>query len=170
MMRRMSIRRNTSILLLSLAVTSCAGFHSAALDEHVVITLERGSCYGPCPVYTVTIRGDRSVLYDGRGCTYAVGKHQGMALHHDLMRLVDMFESAHFFDLQDQYDSGPIDAPTYRVTYERHGQRKTVEESGGEGMPYVVRELEDEIDRVAQTGQWLYDPNPRHWPNVCAVW
>ena len=49
------------------------------------------------------------------------------------------------------------DLPTYTVTLVRNGRRKTLVDYGGvsAGMPREVRDLQQEIDRVAQTAQWV---------------
>jgi hypothetical protein len=43
------------------------------------------------------------------------------------------------------------------VTLERNGRRKVVVDYGGTaaGMPESVRELQDEIDRVANSARWV---------------
>lgn len=156
----MSVQRNTVLLVLSLAVTSCAGSpHGAAPAEHVVIKLERDACLGPCPVYEVTIHGDGSVVYLGRYNVRVTGEQHGMARREDVARLQAMFERAHFFELKDRYFADVTCNPTYVVTYELNGRSKTVEDYVGldVGMPPVMRTIEDEIDRVAQTKQWVSD-------------
>jgi hypothetical protein len=141
--------------------TVAPGVKQPLTDEQVVITLERSVCYGTCPEYTVTIHGDGSVIYEGRDFVRVTGKQHGTAQREDVARLVDMFERAHFFDLKDRYSAQITDLPTYRVTYERNGRRKTVVDYAGEdaGMPHAVSEIEQEIDRVAQTEKWVRDPH-----------
>ncbi len=40
------------------------------------ITLERGPCFGECPIYKVEVRGDGSVFYKGEGFVAGSGHHR----------------------------------------------------------------------------------------------
>jgi hypothetical protein len=124
---------------------------------NVEITLVRGVCFGYCPDYTVTINGDGQVRYTGRRFVNAVGERTATIPREDVARLVARFDEIGFTNLQDAYRANVSDLPTYRVTLTRNGQTKTVVDYGGTGagMPPSVRELQDEIDRVAGTAQWV---------------
>lgn len=124
---------------------------------NVEITLVRGVCYGFCPDYTVTINGNGQVRYTGRRFVNAVGERTATIPAEDVARLVARFDEIGFTRLQDAYRANVSDLPTYRVTLTRNGQTKTVLDYGGQGagMPATVRELQNEIDRVAGTAQWV---------------
>jgi hypothetical protein len=34
-------------------------------NSEVLITIERGACYGTCPIYSAQISGDGTVVYNG---------------------------------------------------------------------------------------------------------
>src|SRR5262245_50253000 len=38
---------------------------ASAIDNETRVTLERTQCYGPCPVYTLSVAGDGTVAYFG---------------------------------------------------------------------------------------------------------
>ncbi|MGD9967643.1 MAG: DUF6438 domain-containing protein [Hyphomonadaceae bacterium] len=143
-----------------LVLTACAPVETPAetprMDD-IEITLSRGVCFGFCPAYTVTINGDGQVRYQGRRFVNVVGERTATIARADVARLAQRFTDIGFFDLADTYRSEVTDLPTYSVTIVSGGRRKTVVDYGGisAGMPRAVRELQEEIDRVAGTAQWV---------------
>jgi hypothetical protein len=142
------------------ALAACAPVETPAETppmNDVEITLTRGVCFGFCPDYTVTVRGDGQVRYEGRRFVNAVGERTGAIPREDVDRLVRRFDEIGFDRLRDAYRSQVTDLPTYSVSITRNGRTKTVVDYGGTGagMPRSVRDLQDEIDRVAQTAQWV---------------
>ncbi len=143
-------------------VAACASTGPGAPDAPAysaadTLTLERTRCYGFCPDYTVTINGEGAVTYEGRAFVGITGRQTAQA---DLVETALLFTQADamgFFALRDEYSANVSDLPSYRVTYVRTGQRKSVTDYGGAmaGMPAEVRALQDEIDRVARTAQWV---------------
>lgn len=123
----------------------------------VQITLSRGVCFGFCPEYTVTISGAGEVRYEGRRFVNVVGQRTATVSREEVARLVRRFDEIGFDRLRDAYRSQVTDLPTYVVSITRGGRTKTVVDYGGTGagMPTAVRELQDEIDRVAGTAQWV---------------
>ena len=125
--------------------------------QDLEIRLARGACFGFCPVYTVTITGEGAVRYEGRNHVDAVGVRTATIPAADVARLVARFDEVGFDRLQDAYRSQATDLPTFTISITRNGHTKTVVDYGGvsAGMPRAVRDLEDEIDRVAGTAQWV---------------
>jgi len=123
----------------------------------VEITLSRGVCFGFCPDYTVTINGDGQVRYEGRRFVNVVGHRISTIPREDVARLVHRFEEIGFDRLAGAYRAQVTDLPTYVVSITRDGRTKSVVDYGGQsaGMPQSVRDLQDEIDRVAATAQWV---------------
>ena len=83
-------------------------------------------------------------------------------------RLLQRFDAINFDSLRDEYRAHITDLPTNTITLTRNGRTKRVVDYGGTGagMPAAVRELQAEIDRVAQTAQWvLRDGQPVRTPS-----
>ncbi len=122
-----------------------------------MITLQRGVCYGFCPDYTVTISGDGQVTYTGRRFVNVVGEQRATIPAADVQGLLQRFDAVNFDGLRDSYRAQVTDLPTFTVTLERNGRRKVVVDYGGisAGMPQAVRDLQNEIDRVANTARWV---------------
>ncbi len=165
-----------ALLVISLSTTSASTIDAAkAIDQSkVVITLERSACFGPCPVYKVTIHGDGHVVFttatepvdqvdevhrrfaqsDG---VLLPGTHEDRISVADVAALIGKFQAARFWKLRNAYRTPVTDSPTYQVTFDTGKSRKTVIDYVGEesGMPHSVTELEEAIDRVAGTDRWV---------------
>src|SRR5262245_36358795 len=124
--------------------------------KSVKITLERTGCFGTCPSYSIQVLGDGTVLYDGHGYVAFTGQHRGSVPPDSVMELVKLFEQANYFSLDDEYQAGITDCPTYMTSIEFDGRHKRVVDYVGLqiGMPVAVDELERSIDRIAGSDRW----------------
>lgn len=142
----------------------CATAPAAAPSSapNVTISLSRSICYGFCPSYRVTIHGDGTVRYIGQ-CFVAVrGIHDYQVPAADVAKLVEEFEAANFFSLRDSYRAHITDNPTYTLTLTIGVRTKTVSDYVGkmDGMPEIVTTLENAVDRVGATAQFVGKPEP----------
>src|SRR5579884_2657406 len=126
-------------------------------SSSVVIELERTTCFGTCPDYKLRISEDGTVEFNGRGFVAVSGQHRGRISRADFDKLVDSFRKADFYSLARSYHAIITDNPTYRVAISVDGQAKSVTDYAGEsiGMPAAVTDLENEIDRLADTAKWI---------------
>lgn len=158
--------RLSVLALLGLALAACAPTAAPAPGENpgpippaanVTITLARGVCFGFCPDYTVSITGEGAVMYTGRRFVNVIGEQHATIELAQVQALLAEFDRVNFMSLRDSYRANITDLPTYTVSLTRNGQTKTVVDYGGlsAGMPESVRHLQDEIDRVANTGRWV---------------
>lgn len=150
----MIVRRAWLALVGALALASCA---TAAPPTAAEITLSRSVCFGFCPDYTVSITDAGEVTYVGRNFVNVVGEQHATVSREDAARLLARFDAIGFDRLRDAYRAEITDIPTYTVTLTRNGRAKTVVDYGGlsVGMPQSMRDLQDEIDRVAGTVRWV---------------
>jgi hypothetical protein len=137
------------------------------------ISLERTQCYGDCPAYKVTIKGDGVVRFeaidpigdDGErhagsfapGYTTLIGGvHDDHVPVDEVARLLVQFRDASFWDLRDEYRAEVTDLPTYKITLTVGPRSKSVVDFYGEsvGMPASVSALEKSIDRLARIDRW----------------
>lgn len=125
--------------------------------KSVKIELSRTVCYGTCPAYSVTIRGDGSVHFSGQRYVLVLGEQDARITPEAVMGLVRQFEAAKFFAAGDKYIAPVTDNPTYTLTLTVAGKKKTVTDYVGEqvGMPLVITDLEDAVDEVAETERWI---------------
>jgi hypothetical protein len=126
---------------------------AAPVETPVRITLERTSCFGSCPVYSVSIDGDGTVTYEGRQFVRVAGRQTSQISRAAVDALLEEFRRIDFFSLQDQYTAPVTDHPTTYVTF-RHGKR-TKRIRDYVGAPKALRDLERHIDEAAGVQRWI---------------
>jgi hypothetical protein len=142
---------------------SCAPrVERSGLTADDYIRLERTPCFGSCPVYSLTIKGNGETEFTGKMYVKVTGT---LHSHVDLDSVYELFDEAdamHFFDLNDRYESKKIndtitemvtDLPGRRITVQRGGKMKTVYDYYG--GPPQLRQFAEHIDQVADAGQWV---------------
>ncbi len=145
------------LALAGLALACAPTGTAQAPNGAVEITLSRSACYGFCPDYTVAITGEGEVRYVGRAFVNVVGEARASIPPAEVAALLARFDAIGFARLRDQYRAQITDNPTTVITLTRNGASKRVEDYVGTavGMPESVRELQNEIDRVAGTARWV---------------
>jgi hypothetical protein len=152
---------------LVVALLASGGFPAVAGQREVPpdtnIRLERTSCFGECPVYSVTIDAHGNVVYDGQNFVRIKGRQSDRIPVTKVRSLLDTADRIGFFDLDTQYRtirnpdgsvSGTItDLPTTFVTVTSAGRSKRVEDYFG--TPKALRGFEREIDTAARTSRWI---------------
>ncbi len=138
------------------------------IPEDLVIVLERGVCFGPCPAYRLTIKANGSVEFEGMHYVKKKGIVRATISQEGLKRLVAEFEKAKFFTLKDRYLSEEdgcasvvTDQPYVTTSITIAGKTKSIKHyTGCGGLPVLERltALEDKIDEVVNASQW-FDPN-----------
>jgi hypothetical protein len=128
----------------------------------VLITLERTSCLGACPIYKLTLHGDGSVLYEGHKFVRVAGRQESKIERAAVQSLVQTFMDIGYFDLQDDYltikhadgaETFVTDLPM-TITSLTLGQRsKKVRDYIG--APKKLKSLEHQIDAVAGSKRWV---------------
>lgn len=122
------------------------------------MTLERTRCSAKCPSYTLEVRGDGSVHYDGDHDTNYYGEWSGTVSQSTVRELFSNFRGADYFWLFRGYVEDHANAfPMYRTSISYDKNKMSVEELRGEyvGLPTSVRDLEDAIDRLAGPEHWV---------------
>jgi hypothetical protein len=86
-----------------------------------VIRLERTACFGPCPVYTITVLGDRSATFvattmksSSSSCCDLVKKKTLSTSDYD--NLVKQIEAMDFFKLKERYSGEITDQPGVKIS------------------------------------------------------
>jgi hypothetical protein len=146
------------VLLLSSISHSCVSKPTPPAKPidyaNAVIMLERTTCFGTCPAYTLTIHGDGRVEYDGKSYVKITGS-QGSTISPDLVKdLVDAFYKIDYFSLQDEYRENVTDLPTTITSIAIDGKTKKVLDYGTIA-PQGLKDLEKKIDQVAGTDTWV---------------
>jgi hypothetical protein len=160
-----SLFRIAQATVMALAVSvslSAALAQTESVPDDVVIRLERTSCFGECPVYTVSIDAKGNVTYDGANFVRVEGRQTDRIPVSRVLAILDIADRIGFFDLRDRYrtirnpdgtETMVTDMPTAFVTITRAGRSKRVEDYLG--APRGLKELEQQIDETARTKRWI---------------
>src|SRR5262249_22576250 len=119
----------------------------------VTIELSRSGCFGTCPVYSVTLRGDGLVTYRGKDFVSIPGYRTAHVDGAAVSALMDRFRAANFLALQREYRARMTDQPTFLLTFRMGDVVNVVSDYAGAwvGMPTVVTELEEAVDQVSDS-------------------
>lgn len=136
---------------------------AAAVSSESHVTLERGPCYGTCPVYSVAIDADGAVTFEGQRHVESTGTSTHRIDSSAAAALMHSLEAEGFFDLADRYvykaaACGPYhtDAPVVKLTLVLDGRTKTVEhDQGCQDAPESLGRMQARIDSVAGVSRWI---------------
>ena len=126
------------------------------LDE-VVITLERTVCFGICPEYKLTIYGSGTIVYEGKRFVRIEGKRTIAISEEKVRQLLSEFKRIDYFSLNDSYEEFmATDMPSAFTSLTVGGKTKTIRHYHGDfSAPKELTELEDRIDEIVNTDQWI---------------
>jgi hypothetical protein len=144
---------------LDITITGSASGTASPLGngEELVITLEKTACFGTCPVYSLKIKGDGTVIYAGEDFVQIQGIQEATINRDAIERLVTEFEKADYFSLNDSYtDFGISDMPSVNTSISIGGKTKAVKHYLGDlNAPEQLTELENKIDEIVNSAQWI---------------
>lgn len=132
-------------------------------DSAVRITLERGPCFGTCPVYSVTLDGSGAVLFEGRRFVADTGISTGRVPPVRIDSLVAELTAGGYFAFADRYAAGEpgceryaTDLPSVITEVRAGGRSKRIEHDHGcMEAPQALTALEGRIDSVAGVASWI---------------
>lgn len=105
-------------------------------SEEIVTKIEfkTGYCYGPCPVFEMTIDEDLNVVYNGIDHVDKKGEFRLKAEKKDWDYLVALVKNLNVHDLRDNYSVAWTDDQTAFTTFLfKNGDRKKIEDYGLNG-------------------------------------
>lgn len=115
----------------------------APSSDGVLAVLERGACFGRCPVYKATVREDGTVIFEGQRFVKQAGMQEGRLDAAQRDALIRAFERTDFAKWKTQYVQRTVtDLPTVSVTF----RGKTIRHYlGDESAPAELTTLEDAL-------------------------
>jgi len=166
-------RRCVDVVLLALAAgcgvkPPAAGGGGPAHDA--MVTLERTACYGTCPIYSVTVYRDGTVVYDGKQFVKIKGRATAQLGPDDIARLDQLFTDSPYLVLDDAYtDYDLTDMENVKTSYHGGGKTKSIDHyHGDEDAPTVLEAIERGVDTIVHVEQWIgtkaeRDANNDYW-------
>lgn len=125
-----------------------------------IATLERTGCYGECPVYRLTVNSDGSVVYVGTRWVKVLGRQVYKISDAQLLELEAAFDRANFSQLRDYDKVESTDDDWALISHRRMGGLKRVRHYHGDNAaPPALGALEDEFDRIVDSGRFVGVPS-----------
>lgn len=142
--------------LLITLVVGTASVNAQQPDANAVITLERGACFGTCPIYTLSILEDGTVLYNGENFVTVTGEQTSQIDPETVAAMVEAFANAGYFEWDEAYDTQTVsDLPTVVTSVTRDGEtHRIVRYAGDSSAPLALPFLEQWIDLMTNSGLW----------------
>lgn len=136
---------------------------SAWLTPTTSVVMQTTPCFGDCPEYKLTIRGDGQVTFEGKTSVVSSGTHHAQITQDQVRALADAFIEADFFGLRDtyvgQFDGCKAiwtDLPSTVVTVMGTEHPKSVNHYHGcEGAPSKLSILENKIPEIVGANHWI---------------
>ena len=130
------------------------------------VQLQRTTCFGSCPSYTVQIRADGQVTWKGDGSVKIPGTAIAPIKPSDARALIERFRTADFWRLCGSYSASISDGPTV-ITTVHLGDREKLVSDYFNTAPAWLQTLESEIDALADTHRWIHgDPRMETFASV----
>lgn len=129
--------------------------------EPAIITMDRGSCLGPCPVYAVSLMADGTVIYTGDLYVERTGSYRYSVAPEAVALLASRFRKE-FFSLPDTIYFPPgsscgehmTDVSWIRIVLQNGIERRRVfADQGCSKSPRMLGRFAAAIDSVAQTSR-----------------
>jgi Domain of unknown function (DUF6438) len=125
--------------------------------DSAIITMQRNStanCISP--VYSLTIFGNGSVVYQGIKNVNTTGIHTYQIPKDRARELVNEFINIYYFALKDKYSdsSNASSIETVTTSININGRTKTILDEKTSYAPESLRVLEDKIDNITNSRQW----------------
>jgi hypothetical protein len=111
------------------------------------ITLQRTDCYGLCSVYSLSIFGNGTVVYNGQKNIAVQGIKISQISQDKINELINEFKKVDYFCFQNSYTQPITDLQTTITSITIDGKTKIVSNYAGESDK--LRELENKIDEIA---------------------
>lgn len=149
-------KRTFLVVLVIVFVLGISPIQAQDVDPDVAIRLERTPCFGTCPVYSITILQDGTVIYNGEAHVDVVTEVTVQIDPATVDLMVDAFVAAGFFGWDEFYDDSTItDLPSVITTVTHEGQTHQVSRySADESIPLELLFLEAWIERMVNASAW----------------
>lgn len=128
-------------------------FMNPDANSGMVLVLERGACYGTCPVYTFVVFGNGHAYLYNEAYTEKNGLYSGYLDPRSVKRMASKFLVNNYFGLNSVYAAPVTDMASVTTTFQYEGMMKSVYNYGGFG-PRKLDLLENELDSLKDSIDW----------------
>lgn len=154
-------RLSVALFLLSMLLVFSSSLSIQAQKKtgsEILVTIERESCFGSCPVYSARIYSDGTVIYVGKENVKVKGERRHKISEDKVTELIKAFERIKYFSLKDKYEADEngmsvTDQPTTTTSISLDGKQKKV--VNYYCAPKELEEFENFIDKIASLYEYI---------------
>jgi len=154
---------STSVALLTLALlwSPSLGAHLSPKDfDSLRIELSRGSCFGSCPAYKITVLGNGRVEYIGEQNVRVAGLQTSTISSRQVASILQSLNDTHFLSLDDRAFDWCFDTPSVSVSVSVDGRTKRVVSDADcfgakSGIQARFVHTAAEIDKIVGSERWV---------------
>lgn len=121
-------------------------------SDSLFASLDRGYCFGTCPVYKIEIYQSGYAVYTGKANTEMIGTFTTRFPKEQLNSLTKVAKEINYVGLNDVYDSPITDLPSHTTSIVIDGKRKEVRRR--HNYPESILKFEEQIDAIAAKAKW----------------
>ncbi len=139
--------------LLFLSVNSMvSGCKRNAPTPSSEIYFKKTSCFGTCPIYSMTIQGSGLATFEGIRFTEKIGKHTKELSSEEVKRIFNGLASLDWNEIDELYPTNISDLPSTIIKLKhRKIDRKVI--IAGE-HPAFLDVIDDELSKIAMSDGW----------------
>ena len=116
--------------------------HKELQSPKIIISLEKTSCFGRCPVFKIIIYNNGEALYNGQKFVKKVGEHKLKISKREIDKILSQAKKIGFNNLKNEYSERITDLPT---TYIMINSKKIKDYYGA---PSKLKDLEKMIEKI----------------------
>ena len=121
-----------------------------------LITLERGACYGLCPVYSISINSTGKVTFIGKENTGTLGQKTRQMSPETFKTALSFLEDNEFWSFNDNYTQHNVeDHATVLVSVGSFPPKFVTHYLGDASAPKALHDIENKLDELLETDQWV---------------
>lgn len=112
-------------------------------------------CPGAYQDYSLVIRDDGKIVYEGRHYVATKGKRQGRISTNRVRELLEEFYRIGYFSLRDRYDAVANDGSITKTSIRANRKAKKVVNCHPSQAPERLYNLERMIDEISHSKRWV---------------
>ena len=141
--------------ILVLCTCMCCKSQSKVMQKNMTdatIELNKTTCYGKCPAFTILIHSNGDATYIGEANVSKVGKFTKHFTQEEMQTLFSTFENAGFDSFKEEYPDKSKDMSVSTLSYTQNGKTKQVK--GTYRAPKTLKALVKQVSVLSETEGW----------------
>ncbi len=120
--------------------------------EESVIEMVKTPCFGSCPVYSFSIKGNGEATYNGKRFVELEGEHTRTFSPDTTNLLFNTFVEADLWQYENEYTEQVTDLPTTYLSFTHEGKNKRIKLYYG--YPEELKNLTEKLQELAFSKGW----------------